>query len=190
MGRRSSLDSLPVELRDLFHRLVRDGHTIPVITDKLNELDADVSQSSIGRSVKAARDQMKVFKEAQEVAKTWVQDMGENPQGDVGVLCAQLLTSLSYQTLSIMAENNQSALASGEKLKPTKAMDLMLLAKTVKDLEATSKQSIERREKIERKVLERQAKLAEGAAIKAGVTHDQFAVIRAKFLGIPLENEA
>lgn len=190
MGRQSTIDKLPQELRDLFNRLVRDGFTIVQITEKLNELDADVTQSAIGRSVKAAREQLSVFKQAQEVAGVWVQDLSDDPKGDVGVLCAQLLTSLSFQTLNTMAQENQKTLAAGKDLKPAKPMDLMLLAKTVKDLEATTKQSIERREKIERKVLERQAKAAEGAAIKAGATPEQYAIIRAAFLGIPLESKA
>jgi len=177
MGRQSTIDKLPQELRDLFNRLVRDGFTIVQITEKLNELDADVTQSAIGRSVKAAREQLKVFKEAQEVAGVWVQDLSENPKGDVGVLCAQLLTSLSYQTLSIMAENNQTALAAGEKVKPTKAMDLMLLAKTVKDLEATSKQSIERREKIKQLVLAEACKKTREVGNRLGVSEESIRAI-------------
>jgi hypothetical protein len=43
-------------------------------------------------------------------------------------------------------------------------MDLMLFAKALESLESSSKRSIERREKIERAVLERQAKAAERVA--------------------------
>ncbi len=170
MGRQSTIDKLPGELRELFNRLVRDGHTIVQITEKLNELDADVTQSAIGRSVKVAREQMKVYKDAQEVAGVWVQDLHENPKGDVGMLLAEMLKSLAYQSLSQMAESNQAAHAAGEIPKPTKPMDLMLLAKTVKDLEATSKQSIERREKIKQLVLADAVKKTREVGTRLGVS--------------------
>lgn len=184
MGRRPAVDKFPIEIRDLFYRLVREGKTIVEITEKLHELDTEVSQSAVGRSVKSARQQLKLWQSAQEVAGQWVTGASENPQGDVGMLCTQMLQSLAYQTLGQMAELQAEGDGSGKAAKPIKSMDLMLLAKTIKDLEATTKQNIERRQKIEQAALERQAKAAEKVAKKSGMSKQAWEAIRAEFLGI------
>ena len=185
MARPSSIARLPQELADLCHRLIREGKTIHEITDKLNELDADVSKSAVGRYVKSAREQMTRYREAQEVAGRWVSELGENSKGDVATLCQQMLTGIAYQTLDQVAQQQLEATApDGKPAKPVKAMDLMLFAKALESLESSSKRSIERREKIERAVLERQAKVAEKTARENGLSDDQWEAIRKQFLGI------
>jgi len=185
VARPSSIARLPQELADLCHRLIREGKTIHEITDKLNELDADVSKSAVGRYVKSAREQMTRYREAQEVAGRWVSELGENSKGDVATLCQQMLTGIAYQTLDQVAQQQLEATApDGKPAKPVKAMDLMLFAKALESLESSSKRSIERREKIERAVLERQAKVAEKTARENGLSDDQWEAIRKQFLGI------
>lgn len=185
MAARSSIARLPVELADLCHRLIREGRTIHEITDKLNELDADVSKSAVGRYVKSAREQMSRFREAQEVAGRWVAELGENSKGDVATLCQQMLTGIAYQTLDQVAQQQLDGTSpDGKPAKPIKAMDLMLFAKALESLESSSKRSLERREKIERAALQRQAKEAEKVAREKGLSDDQWEAIRARFLGI------
>jgi len=165
MGRRSSLELMPQDLQDVFHRLVRAGHTIEDITDKLNELDGEVSRSAVGRAVKSARAQMRQYQEAQAVAGQWVAQLGENPSGDVGALLGEMLKTVAFQTLATMAPESDDS-----KAKPTKPMDIMLLAKAIRDLEATSKANIERREKIEKAAIERAAKKAGEVGRRVGLT--------------------
>lgn len=173
MARASTIDRLPRELRELCARLIRDGNTIHQITDKLNELDADVSKSAVGRHVKSAREQMRRYREAQEVAGQWVAQLGENPQGDVGALLAEMLKTVAFQTLA-----NYGDAQDGEgDAKPPKAMDIMLLAKAIRDLEATSKASIERREAIEKAAIERAAKKAGEVGKRRGLSDDTIAEI-------------
>lgn len=186
MARRSSLERLPLELQDLYHRLLRAGCTIMEITDKLNELDADVSKSAVGRAVKGARAQMRQYREAQEVAGQWVAQLNEQPQGDVSALLTEMLKTVAYSTIASIGDGSEAELGKDGKPKAPKAMDIMLLAKAIRDLEASTKQSLERREKIERQALERQAKAAEGVAKQQGMSNAQWAAIRAKFLGIDL----
>ena len=183
MGRRSRFDTMPRVLLDEVNRLVREGRTIGDIREHLAELGAEVSNGSMGRYVKNARDQMRRYQEAQEVAGQWVAKLGENPKGDVGMLLAEMLKVTAFQTLSSMASEDDE----GEAVQAAKPMDIMLLAKAIKDLEATAKQSIERRERIEKAVLQRQAKAAESAAKEAGVDDEAFERIRAKFLGVHYE---
>jgi hypothetical protein len=184
MPRRSSLERLPPELQDLYHRLLRSGCTIIEITDKLNELDADVSKSAVGRAVKGARAQMRQYREAQEVAGQWVTQLNEQPQGDVSALLTEMLKTVAYSTIASIGDGSEAEVGKDGKPKAPKAMDIMLLAKAIRDLEASTKQSLERREKIERQALERQTKAAEGVAKKQGMSNAHWEEIRAKFLGI------
>lgn len=165
MGRRSSIERLPPELAELCHRLIREGRTIHEITDKLNELDADVSSSAVGRYVKSAREQMTRYREAQAVAGQWVAQLGENPSGDVGALLAEMLKTVAFQTMATMApdEGNPDA-------KPTKPMDIMLLAKAIRDLESTAKQNLERRAAIEKEAIARAADKAGEVGQRAGIS--------------------
>lgn len=191
MGRRSSIEQLPQELADLCHRMIREGRTIQQITDKLNELDADVSMSAVGRYTKSAREQMKRYRDAQQVAGMWVEQIGENSKGDVATLCGQMLTGIAHATLDQIAQQQMTDEEPGGKpAKPMKPMDLMLLAKALESMESTSKRSMERRERIERQVLERQANAAEKVAAKQGMSAEHWAQLRAQFLGIPVEAEA
>lgn len=184
MGRRSSLEALPKELQDALHRLIRDGRTIEEIREHLGALGAEVSKSATGRYVKSARESMERYKQASSVAGQWVAQLGENPSGDVGTLLAEMLKTVAFQMLVQVGD----AVEEGGKGAP-KPMDVMLLAKAIRDLEATSKANIERREKIERAALERQAKVADKEAKARGLSDDAWAAIRAKFLGIPKPGE-
>lgn len=168
MARPSSIDRLPRQLRDLCLRLIRDGATIHQITDKLNELDADVSKSAVGRYVKSAREQMHRYREAQEVAGAWVAQLGENPQGDVGALLAEMLKTVAFQTLGSMGDAQADEDGKGA----PKPMDIMLLAKAIRDLEATSKANIERRAAIEKAAIEKAAKKAGEVGERRGLSQD------------------
>lgn len=185
MGRRSTIEQLSPELTALCNRLIREGRTIAEIREHLNELGAEVSHGAMGRYAKRAREQMKQYREAQEVAGMWVTQLNENPKGDVGAMLPEMLKSVAYATIATMGSSPDGA----AKAKPVKPMEIMLLSKALKDLEATTKQNIDRRERIEKLALERQAKAAERVAKQQGMSADQWAQIRAEFLGIKPNGE-
>jgi len=167
MGSVSTLDRIPDELRKLFRRLVRDGHTIKEITDKLNELGAEVSKSAVGRKVKDVKEEIAEFVKAQEIASQWLTQIDERPDSDVGRLLPELLKMIALQTLRDM----QSTVGGGDpKAKKPKPMDLMLLAKSIRDLEATTKASAERIEKVERAMVERATKKVGEVGAQAGIS--------------------
>lgn len=184
MARRSTVSRMPRELQDLFHRLVRDGHTIHAITDKLNELGAEVSKSSIGRSVKSVREMMKRYQAAQEVAGQLVAQIGENPTGDVGALLAEMLKTIAFQLMAELGDAAEDDSDEGKELR-AKPMDVMLLGKALDHIERAGAVGLKRRLEIERLALQRQAKAAESVARERGLSDDQWAAIRARFLGIP-----
>ncbi len=179
MGRQSRFDGMDSSLLAEVDRLIRGGRTIAEIREHLSGMGVEVSNGAAGRYVKNARANMARYREAQEVAGQWVAELGENPRGDVGVLLAEMLKSVAFNTLDVLAGG-----AEGLPTKPAKPMDIMLLAKSIQSLEATAKQSMERRERIERVALERQAKVAEKTARDMGVSNDAWVAIRAKFLGV------
>ncbi|HRQ63894.1 MAG TPA: DUF3486 family protein [Xanthomonadaceae bacterium] len=162
---RSTIERLPRDLRDLCLRLIREGSTIHQITDKLNELDADVSKSAVGRYVKSAREQMARYREAQEIAGQWVTQLNERPNGDVGALLPEMLKLIALETMNRISDEQVANPDS-----KTKPMDVMLLAKAFRDLEATTKGSLERREKIERMVIEKAADKAGEVGKRAGLS--------------------
>lgn len=185
MGR-STIERLPRELADLCNRLIRDGSTIHQITDKLNELDADVSKSAVGRYVKNTRAMMQRYHAAQEIAGKLVAQIGENPTGDVGALLAEMLKTIAFQMMADLGEADEAGDgADGEKPEGVKPMEFMLLAKGLDHLERAGTIGLKRRMDIERIALQRQAKAAESVAKEKGLTTDQWDAIRARFLGIP-----
>lgn len=162
---------------DEVNRLIREGKTIGEIRGHLAALGTPVSHGATGRYVKSAREAMAESREASQVASQWVQQLGENPSGDVGTLLNEMLKTIAYQTLGSIKDQ----IAQDKMPKPG---DIMFLAKAFKDLEAASKGALQRREVIEKMALERQAKAAESVARENGLSDDQWAAIRAKFLGI------
>lgn len=169
MGRRSSIEQLPRELADLCHRLIREGRTIYEITDALNGLDAEVSKSAVGRYVKGAREQMRQYREAQEVAGQWVSQLNEKPTGDVSALLTEMLKTVAFQTIAGLG-HSEGELGKDGQPKSTKPMDVMLLAKAIRDLEASTKQSLERRAAIEKAVLDRAADKAGEVGTRNGLS--------------------
>ena len=180
MGRKSTVAALPKELVEACNGLIRDGCTIDQILQALHTLGADVSRSAVGRYVKSARESMDKYRQAQEVAKVWVDKLEAEPSGDVGRLLPEMLRVVAFQTLTTMGESD----------KHVGAMDVMLLAKALKDIAGTQKTSIDT-ELLMRKVrAETQAK-ADAAAAEveaitrnAGMSEELVSSIRARILGV------
>lgn len=185
MARRSSIEQLPAEIRDVCLRLIRDGRTIHEITAALNELDAEVSKSAVGRYVKSTRELMQRHLAAQDIAGRLITQLGENPKGDVGALLAEMLKTIAFQLMADMGSDGGGELSeeAAAELR-AKPMDIMLLAKGLDHLERAGAVGFKRRLEIERLALARQAKAAESVAQQQGLTGPQWAAIRAEFLGI------
>ena len=180
MGRKSTVAALPKELVEACNGLIRDGHTIDDILAALRALGADVSRSAVGRYVKSARESMEKYRQAQEVAKVWVDKLEAEPSGDVARLLPEMLRTVAFQTLSTM----------GEADKPAKAMDVMLLAKALKDIAGTQKTNIDTELQLRKLRAETKAK-ADAAAAEveqmtrsAGMSEELVTTIRARILGV------
>lgn len=176
MGRRSTVATLPRELVEACNGLIREGHTIDAILAALQGLGAEVSRSAVGRYVKSARQALDKYRQAQEVAKVWVDKVEAEPNGDVGRLLPEMLRAVAYQTLATMGESDE----------PVDAKDVMLLSKALKDIAGATKTGLdtERQLRAMRADVKAAAADVEGQARAAGVSEDTIAQIRQRILGV------
>ncbi len=176
MGRRSTVSRFPEPIVTQVNQLIRDGHTIDEIVATLQGMGADVSRSAMGRYVKSARESMEKYRQAQEVAKVWVDKLETEPSGDVARLLPEMLRAVAFQTLSTM----------GEATDPVGSQDLMFLAKALKDVSSASRINVDT-ELLLRKVRD-QAKAAAAEVTKtikqAGLSDETVQQIKARILGI------
>ena len=180
MARKSTVAALPKELVEACNGLIRDGCTIDQILQALQGLGADVSRSAVGRYVKSARESMEKYRQAQEVAKVWVDKLEAEPAGDVGRLLPEMLRVVAFQTLTTMGKSEQTV----------GAMDVMLLAKALKDIAGTQKTSIDTELQLRKLRAETKAQADAAAAEveqltrQAGMSEELVSSIRARILGV------
>ena len=173
MGRRSTVAALPAELVQACNGLIREGRTIAEILQALQALGANVSRSAVGRYVKGARDAMEKYRQAQEVAKVWVDKLEAEPGGDVARLLPEMLRVVAWQSLSELGEAQQ----------PVKAMALKDLAganKTHVDVELQLRRL---REQV-RSRADAAAREVESMTRQAGMSDELVASIRQRILGV------
>lgn len=178
MARKSTIQQLDPRLREAIDGLLREGrHTLDDIIAKLAELnagEAPVSRSALGRYAQRAEEQMKRYREAQEVAKVWVDKLESEPNGDVARLIPEMLRSVAFQTLGSLGDREDSA----------DAQEVMFLAKAVKDLASADKLTTERILVIRQEVAKRAAVEAVKQAKASGLSDDAAEIIRQKILGV------
>lgn len=177
MPRRSRIEQLDPRIREQVDRLVRAGRTIDEITEHLARLAGEEapSRSAVGRYVRSAREQMRRYREAQEVAKVWVGRLEEDPEGDVGRLLSEMLRTVAFQTIGVMSERDGAEIGPDE---------IMLLARAIKDLAAADKVAAERELRIRKEVAKQAADTAAKVARSEGLSDDTIQIIRQRILGI------
>lgn len=165
MGRRSTISRMPVELQQQIDQLIRSGRTIAEITEHLADLGVETSKSAVGRYVQTARDQLKHYMAAQEMASQWTQMANEQPRGDVSTMITEMLKLIALRVTTQIQPDEDGNI----KLKP---MDMMLLSKAVESLEATTRKSMERREKVRQLALAEAAKTVQQEGKREGLSVD------------------
>jgi len=177
VARKSSITQLDPRLREAVDGLIRDGRAtlddILLHLAQLNGGEAPVSRSALGRYAQRATEQMARYREAQEVAKVWVDKFESEPNGDVARLLPEMLRSVAFQTLGSMSERSEAA----------DAEEVMLLAKAMKDLASADKLTSERILRIRQETLKLAAVEAASEAKAQGLSDEGAEVIRKKVLG-------
>jgi len=130
-GARSSVEQLPKEILDVVNQLIRDGHTIREIVDKVSELGATVSKSSVGRYAKHAHEMLQDYSEAQELSTIWLDRLEKEPNGDVGRLLQEMLKTVAVSTMADIKKEGKAA----------KPGELMALSIAIKNLSSADKEA-------------------------------------------------
>lgn len=182
MGRKGRIARLEPEIKEVVDRLIREGRaTIDEIKAHLEQLGVEIPRSTLGDYRKKMTERLQRFRDAQEVAGVWAQQLGEQPDSPHGTLIAEMLKMIAFQTLAEVGEG-------GEQPKP---MDMMLLAKAFdhvtsgqkKDLEYRHKINADHMAKLEAKAKEAEAEVAQ-VARSAGLSDEAAERIRQIVLGV------
>jgi uncharacterized protein DUF3486 len=170
MGRRSSVYSLDEDLRDNLLAQWRSGKAL----DELVVLaGGKVSRSALHRYLHTGEELYKQHKLLQDAANIWVAKLGENPQGDVGKLCEEMLRVLAHSQIKRLFTEDAGMVQVG---------DIALLARALRDMESALSSGAGRelkiRERITKELTAKVDKKVEEARAAGGLSADAAAAIR------------
>lgn len=177
----SSVDRLPPDIRGRLEALLRDrAFTQLDAMAEVNELlEAQglpfrLTKSSVNRYAQRMEAVGTKIRQGREIAKMWVAELGNEPQGEVGRLLNEVVRNLAFETATRLAE--------GEAAAEPKA--LRELGQAIKALEEASTINERREAEIRKKALEEAAKSLEKTAVQEGVSAETIAKIRRDVLGM------
>lgn len=171
MAGKSSIKQLDPQIKAAVDEAIREGRqTIDDIVSLIVQMGGEASRSSVGRYKLKAEEQMQKYREAQEVAKVWVGKLQQDPEGDIGRLLGEMLRTVAFQTIGDMEAGS--------------SMDVMLLAKALKDLAGADKLTAERILKVREEAAKEAAEKVTAIAKTKGLTKDTVEALRAEILGV------
>lgn len=176
MPQKSSITKLDPRIRAAVDEQIQSGrYTTDSLLEAIQALGGAASRSAVGRYAKNAEAQMARYREAQEVAKTWIGKLNADPEGDVGRLLTEMLRMLAFEQVDKLSGSSAA-----------NTMDVMLLAKAIKDLANTDKLTLERIDKIKEMARKEAAEAVDRIAKSQpqGMTKEVRAMLRAEILGI------
>lgn len=172
--RKSSIDLLDPRIQAEVNSAIKDGRaTIDEIVEMIKALGGEASRSAVGRYVRSQNVRLEKYREAQEVAKVWVDKLGSEPDGDVAKLLLEMLRVVSFQTISNMDEADPQS--------------IFFLAQSIKNIAQADKLHVDREAAVRKLIATQVAKAAEDVtktARKAGMSDETVDLIRSKILGI------
>lgn len=171
MSRKSSIKQLDPRIKSAVDEAIRDDRaTIDDIVAIIGRMGGDASRSAVGRYKQKAEEQMKRYREAQEVAKVWIGKLQTDPEGDVGRLLAEMLRTTAFQTIGDIDEATPQ--------------DIMFLGKALKDLASADTLTANRILVVRRELAKEAAVVAVKEAKGAGLSDEAAELIRKKILGV------
>jgi hypothetical protein len=172
---KSKITQLDPRVRAAVDDAVREGRaTVDDIVLLIKSMGGEASRSSVGRYVKNASEQLKKFREAQEISKVWIGKLTTEPEGDVGRLLAEMLKTLAFQQMADMGEGEDGA----------SPMDLMLLGKMLDHLSRSQKVDLDRWLKARDLVGTKLKALEEKAGRSGKITVEDLQSIRQDVYGL------
>lgn len=178
----SSIDRLPASLRELIGTLRRDGRTIDEIHAKLQELDATVSRSALGRHVKTLAVVQERMRQSRAVADSLVAQFGDEPDNKLARANIELMHSVVMQTVMAAADATDD---NGEATPVTfDPEQVMFLSRSLQSLASAEKANSERILKAVERATKQAADKAGKAAKAKGLTKDTVEFITNAVLGV------
>ncbi|MBP5857281.1 DUF3486 family protein [Marivibrio halodurans] len=158
MARKSSIDKLEPQVRDLIKKLrVKDGRTIDEILAKLQELEVDVSRTALGRHTKDLDQLVEFTKYSREAANVLVDRLGYNTDNRVARANIEILHAAIMRLMMAGTEEGGKISFDSE--------EVMFLARALKDLASAQKADQDRELKLREQIRkeEREKAIAEAA---------------------------
>lgn len=174
MGRNSSIERLPSQVREKIGQLRRDGKTIDEIMDKLKELDVDVSRSALGRHCKQLEEVSNSIRQSRIVAEAIATKLGDGSENKVSRVNVELMHSL---ILKLLVSEEGSKIV----LDPEQAF---FLSSSLQKLASASKQDVEREIKIRNEITQKAVKAVDRAGKKKGISTENLEFIKKEIFGV------
>lgn len=182
MGRKSSVDKLPPKVRRIVERRATDpAATSESVRDELTEAlpEDQVPSSRALRRWFAKRDVVIArIKESRELARIFVQEIGERPDGDQGRANAEMLQALIQKAIHQLA---------GDEDRDAKLAELLALAKMVKLSNEGGAVALRTAEKVEAaarsKLLREQQEALKTIVREGGISAETERIIKTRLLG-------
>jgi len=131
MGRKSSIRRLPAEVRQEIDRLLGAEHTLDEILTHLRSMGSTtVSRSALGRYATDFREVATHLRETREVAAGFAAELGVVQEGEAHLVLVQMVQSMMMRLGMARLKNSETE---------DDAKELMFLAKTIRDLMASTK---------------------------------------------------
>lgn len=188
MGRTSSIQRLPPEVRERIAHLREQGRTIDEIMDALQRLDVDVSRSALGRHVKSLAEISDRLRRSRDMADALVRRFGDAEESKTARLNIELLHGIIFDITSaadpLATEDAEGVIA----ISPQQAMALAKAIDHLGKAEAANvavvRAAREEAAKAAEQAREAAAVAAEKVAVSRGLDPEAIAAFRREILGV------
>lgn len=185
MSRASTVDLLPLELRQLIAELRQQHVTIDAIVAKLRELGAEISRSALGRHVKQLEAVGEKIRRSRDVAEALVKKLGDAPESRQARLNIELMHTLVLDLLTGGEDAESVTLDPEQAMMLGRALrDLAMAQKADADLTLKLRQELAQRQNAR---VERAAEDVAKAASEAGLSAERIALLQAKVAGLRID---
>lgn len=177
MGRKSTIERLPKEIRERIGELRRQGRTLDEILAKLRELDVTVSRASLGRWTKRIDAVGEEMRRSRQMAEVLADRFGGESHGQLARINLEIAHSL---LMRLMVSEDGDMI----QLDPKEAM---FLSSALKNVVGAAKTDTDRETKVRAEIAAQAAEVAEETAAelkRRGISAEGAEAIRAKILGV------
>jgi hypothetical protein len=174
MGRKSKIDKLPSNLKELIGKLREQGKTIDEILFKLSELDTDISRSGLGRYLQRADKIGERLRQTRAMADHIIKKTEDEPQSKLAQLNFEMMHDLIFRLM-----NSED----GEKTS-LDAKEAMFLSNSLEKIAKAARIDLDRELTIKKEIAAKAATAVEKTAKKQGLSLETIEKLKAEVLGV------